>query len=76
MDKKVENLRRLVRELESPYGHDDVDVKHLQAELNLLKATRVVTKLAPTPHLNLRAKQQYRSFEPTELTYTNPPSKM
>jgi hypothetical protein len=68
MDKKVENLRRLVRDLESRYGKDDVDVKRLQAEFNLLEATRSVAKLAPTPSLHSLAKQHDRGFKPTELT--------
>jgi hypothetical protein len=68
MDKKVENLRHLVMDLESRYGENDVDVKRLQAELNLLEATRVVTNLAPTPCLHSISKQHYRGLKATELT--------
>ena len=68
MDKKFENLRRLVRDLESRYGKDDVDVKCLIAEFNLLEATRVVADLAPTSSLHSLAKQQHHGFKHTELT--------
>jgi hypothetical protein len=68
MDKKVENLRRLVRDLESRYGKDDVDVKRLQAEFNLLEATRAVAKFAPTRSLLSLAKQHDRGIKPTEFT--------
>jgi hypothetical protein len=68
MDKKVENLRHLVMDLESRYGENDVDVKRLQAELNLLKATRVVTNLAPKPYLHSLYKQHNRGLKATDLT--------
>ena len=68
MDKKVENLRHLVMDLESRYGENDVDVKRLQAELNLLKATRVVTYLAPTPYVHSISKRHYRGLKATDLS--------
>jgi hypothetical protein len=67
MGKKVENLHRLVRDLESRYGRDDVDVKRLQAELNLLVGSKVVSNLASTPYRHSLVKQHYRSFNPTDL---------
>jgi hypothetical protein len=67
MGKKVENLHRLVRDLESRYGKDDVDVKRLQAELNLLEATKVANSLTPTINNHSLAKQHYRAFRSTEL---------
>jgi hypothetical protein len=67
MGRKVENLHRLVRDLESRYGRDDVDVKRLQAELNLLEASKVVSNLASTPYRHSLVNQHYRNFKPTEL---------
>jgi hypothetical protein len=68
MGKKVDNLHRLVRDLESRYGKEDVDVKRLQAELNLLEASKAADNLGSPPYRHSLAKQHYRGFRATELT--------
>lgn len=40
MSKKIDNLYRLIQDLESRYGKDDVDVQQLYAELGVLKSLR------------------------------------
>jgi hypothetical protein len=63
MGKKLDNLHRLIRDLESRYGKDDVDVQRLQSELNELKAhesnAEVVTRLTSLLNRNTTAKQHF-----------------
>ena len=66
MSKKLDNLHRLVCDLELRYGKDDVDVQKLQAELNELTASKVtkevVTRLTSQLNHHTTAKQHfYRS---------------
>ena len=53
MGKKVDNLRRVVQDLETRYGKEDLDVQRLQSELTALeqvKERRIVERRAATPH--------------------------
>lgn len=44
MEKKLEKLRRLVKELSDRYGNDDPDVCRLQIELKALEAIKPAAK--------------------------------
>jgi hypothetical protein len=69
MGKKVDNLYCLVRDLESRYGADDIDVQMLKAELDSLECCKVraAEKVALVPRTHSLAKHLYRGSKPTEL---------
>lgn len=73
MSKKIDNLRRVVQDLENRYGKEDADVQRLQSELNSLeqvKERRFVDRRAATPHkhnFQSLAKQRFHASKLDDL---------
>lgn len=58
MGKKTEGLNRLVKKLAARYGHDDVDVVRLKADLEELQTLRT---LPSEKHASVKTKFDFRS---------------
>ena len=73
MGKKVDNLRRVVQDLETRYGKEDLDVQRLQSELNALeqvKERRIGERRAAPPHkhnFQSLAKQHFHASRQADL---------
>jgi hypothetical protein len=69
MGKKIDNLHRIVGDLESRYGRDDEDVQRLRGELTALVASKdavTVNRIAPAPNGLNRQSQVKQHFHTTK----------
>jgi hypothetical protein len=72
MGKQIDNLRRVVQDLELRYGKGDVDVQQLQSELDASEQVkeRFAERRPATPHkynFGSLAKQHFYASKPRDL---------
>lgn len=72
MGKQIDNLRRVVQDLELRYGKGDIDVQQLQCELDGTEEVeeRLTERRPATPHkynFGSLAKQHFHASKPRDL---------